>query len=422
MKLSRRSFSTLLAASAGGVLLPRPLRAGLALERKFLFVFCRGGWDTTYVFTPLLDHPSIAPQPGDELAKIGGIPFVHNDSRPSVASFFESYADRSCVISGLEVRSVTHERCRQLVMTGASSGGDDWPSLLASHSASERLIPHIVVAGPAYTARYTGSVVRVGDNGQLPDLLDGDAILSAELPVSLPPDGVGALTDAFMAQRLTQRLSQPDRSQRGRYLSQYAESLQRAELLAPYTEQLDLTSELGCRRNNAADAGIIFDMFELGLARCGIIEDNGSCSAGWDTHEGNVMQDWHFEELFESLSEIMADLDSRPGEYSDRLADEVTVVVFSEMGRHPLLNARGGKEHWTYTSAMLIGAGVSGGQSLGGLDDNGLGLALDLESGAATSSGVALTGSHLGATLLAMGGLDPAEFLYDAAPITAAMA
>jgi len=421
MDISRRKFSTLLAASAGGVLMPRSGRAGISGERKFLFVFCRGGWDTTYVFTPLLDHPSIIPEPGDELAMAAGIPFVHNNSRPSVTEFFEEYASRACVINGLEVRSVTHERCRQLVMTGSSSGGDDWPSLLASHSIDSRLIPHIVVAGPAYTARYTGSVVRVGDSGQLPDLLDGAAILSAELPVALPPPGVESLTDAFMAQRLERRIELPDSSQRGRYLSQYAESLQRADLLAPYTDQLDLTSKLGCRRDNVADAGIIFDMFELGLARCGMIEDNGSCSAGWDTHEGNRMQDWHYEELFASLSGIMAELDSRPGEYSDRLADEVTIVVFSEMGRHPLLNSKGGKEHWTYTSAMLLGAGVRGGQSLGGLDSNGLGLPIDLTTGAESSSGTALTGTSLGATLLAMGDMDPSEFLFDVQPISAAI-
>lgn len=419
MDFSRRKFATLLAASAGGVLLPRPLLAGLSGERKFLFLFCRGGWDTTYVFTPMLDNPSIIPEPGDELVTASGIPFVHNESRPSVTAFFEEYASRACVINGLEVRSVTHERCRQLVMTGSPSGGDDWPSLLAAHSVDERLIPHIVVAGPAFTARYTGSVVRVGDNGQLPDLLDGTAILSGELPVNLPPPGVESLTDAFMAQRLERGAAVSDRSQRGDYLTKYAESLQRADLLSPYTDQLDITSELGCRRDNAADAGIIFDMFELGLARCGMIEDNGSCSAGWDTHEGNMAQDWHFEELFESLSSIMADLDSRPGEYSDSLADEVTIVVFSEMGRHPLLNSRGGKEHWTYTSAMLLGAGVAGGQSLGGLDSNGLGLPLDLGTGG--SGGTPLTGAHLGATLLAMGGMDPTEFLFDALPLTAAI-
>jgi len=420
MKLSRRHFSTLLAAFTGGVLLPAPLLAGLGGERKFLFVFCRGGWDTTYVFTPMLNHASLVPEEGAELAAVSGIPFVNNESRPSVAAFFQEYAHRTCVLNGLEVRSVTHERCRQLILAGTASGGDDWPSTLAHHSTQERLVPHIVVAGPAYTAKYTSSVVRVGDNEQLSGLLDGSALQNSEIEVNPPPARVESLTDAFVAQRLEQAAASADSSQRSRYLSEYSSAVQRLDMLADYAVQTGST-KVGCRRNNATDAAIILDMFELGLARCGMIEDNGSCSAGWDTHEGNFMQDWHFEELFASLSLIMADLDSRPGEYSASLADEVTIVVFSEMGRHPVLNARGGKEHWTYTSAMLIGAGVAGGQSIGGLDDNGHGHPINLSTGQSSLSGVSLTGAHLGATLMSMGGLDPSDFLFDILPITAVM-
>jgi len=414
-------FSTLLASSAGGLLAPAPLLAAAGGERKFLFVFCKGGWDTSYVFTPMLHNPFVTPEEGASLQKAAGLPFVHNDSRPSVTAFFESYADRACVISGVEVRSVTHERCRQLILTGSSAGGDDWPSTLAHHSAQQRLVPHIVLAGPAYTAEYTGSVVRVGDNGQLPDLLDGTALTSATVQTSLPPTGVESLTDAFLAQRIERAAAAVERGQRGRYLDSYAAALQRLQAITPYVDQLDLESAVNCRRDNAADAAVIFDLFELGLARCGMIEDNGWCSSGWDTHEGNFMQDWHHEELFASLSLIMEDLDRRPGEFSSRLSDEVTVVVFSEMGRHPVLNTRGGKEHWTFTSAMLLGAGVAGGQSLGGLDDNGLGVPIDLGSGQSSDTGTALTGAHLGATLMAMGGLDPAEVLLDTLPISAAI-
>ena len=67
---SRRELATTLLVSAGGVLLPRPLLARAGGERKFLFVFCRGGWDTSYVFTPLLKHPSLVPEEGAEQVEI----------------------------------------------------------------------------------------------------------------------------------------------------------------------------------------------------------------------------------------------------------------------------------------------------------------------------------------------------------------
>jgi len=105
-------------------------------------------------------------------------------------------------------------------------------------------------------------------------------------------------------------------------------------------------------------------------------------------------------------------LDGRP------LSENTTVVVLSEMGRTPKLNSTGGKDHWTFTSAMLIGSGIRGGQAVGGYDDTLMGLPTDLGSGETTESGTPLTAAHLGATLMALADIDPAEFT-DATPVTA---
>ena len=85
----------------------------------------------------------------------------------------------------------------------------------------------------------------------------------------------------------------------------------------------------------------------------------------WDSHSDIGMQSQHFQTLFTDLDAILFELSSRPGTHSGSLLDEVTVVVLSEMGRAPALNALGGKDHWTFTSAMMIGAGVNGGQTVG---------------------------------------------------------
>ena len=86
-----------------------------------------------------------------EHAEIGGIPFVDSESRPSVRAFLESYSDRCCLVNGLEVRSITHERCRQISLTGTGSNADDWPTLLAANAATPLALPHLVIAGHAYT-------------------------------------------------------------------------------------------------------------------------------------------------------------------------------------------------------------------------------------------------------------------------------
>jgi hypothetical protein len=45
------------------------------------------------------------------------------------------------------------------------------------------------------------------------------------------------------------------------------------------------------------------------------------------------------------------------------------------------------------------------------MDDNFLGRPVDLATGEVTDSGVGLVPGHLGATLLTLGGVDPAEVL-----------
>ena len=113
-------------------------------------------------------------------------------------------------------------------------------------------------------------------------------------------------------------------------------------------------------------------------------------------------------------------LDGRTGASGNPLKDEVTIVVMSEMGRHPQI-AGDGRGHWTFTSALLIGSGIKGGQVIGEYDDNYEGKGVDVQSGAVSDSGDKLVPSHLGATLLDLAGLDYTQYTSSGRPIKAAM-
>ena len=134
---------------------------------------------------------------------------------------------------------------------------------------------------------------------------------------------------------------------------------------------------------------------------------------------GILGQSDHFQTLFVDLDAIMENLANTSGPAGGSLLDEVTVVVMSEMGRAPSLNAVGGKDHWTFTSAMLMGAGVRGGAVAGGYASGLVGAPTDLFSGAVHAEGTRLTSAHLGATLIAIAGLDPGILVPNGAPIPA---
>jgi uncharacterized protein (DUF1501 family) len=416
---SRRHLLGGLCALPSTLLLPRVLQAKGIGERKFLFIFATGGWDFTYCFAPMFDSDIVDTETNATVGKANGITFVDAMERPSVRSFFEDYGDQACIINGLECRSVAHDVCLRLMMTGSTlPGADDWPASLASRSAVERLLPMVNISGPSYTASLASEVVRVGTNGQFSALLDGSAFQDAsDLAVVPPPLETDALEDAFVLARAQSAAGEAARGRALEILQSAATAEERMTQLGELADGLDLASGTNLVERSA----ILAECFEKGLSRCGMVEHDGFQGLGWDTHGANNVQGQNFEELFSGLSSIIRDLQGRPGEVASSLADEVTVVVISEMGRYPRLNSRGGKEHWTFTSAMLLGAGVAGGQVLGGYSgETFAGEPISLTSGEISTHGESLVPGHLGATLMTMADIDPAEFVSES-PIEAAI-
>lgn len=355
-------------------------------------------------------------------AEAGGIGFVDHPDRPSVQDFFSRYGSRTCLLHGVEVRSIAHERCHRLVLTGrGDAGADDWPSLLAANAEQRLLLPHLLLAGGAFNRHHGDVVVRVGDDGQLPALLSGVALgESDEIARVRPNSATEALTRAYMQDRLGRLSGTLPSVDRKSMVDDYLAALDGVVGLQEASSGLELAPpDLGCERDIVADAATAFDCFQRGLSRCAMLAYDGWCAEGWDTHKDNTSQSRNFEDLFAYLGGVVAELDSRPGLAGGTLAEDVTIVVFSEMGRSPRLNPWGGKDHWTFTSAMLFGAGVRGGQSIGMVDTEARGIPIDLATGA-TGGGTSLVTGHLGSTVLSLGGLD-GRALTGESPILAAM-
>lgn len=407
--LSRRSLIHRTGlASLASALAPRTLWAAPEdkANRKFLFLFVSGGWDPTYVLAPLYDAPNIYVDPSGTRTTIDGITFTENPNRPQVSTFFQRYAAKTCVINGFEVRSVTHERCRRLMMTGKSqANADDWPSILAG-SVDDYLLPHLVISGPAFTSSYTTSVMRLGETGQFAGLLDGSALQNSE-PMVMPPGTENqAAVDAFVRQRMTERAALAGVGREAAFYADYQIASEQLDLVRQL-QGLDLSVQLQGITPVSERVKPALECFAKGYSRCAIVEHAGLYDIGWDSHSNLEMQSFHYETLFSDLNLILDDMASRTGTSGKPLTEEVVIVVVSEMGRGPTLNATGGKDHWTFTSMMMLGPGVRGGQVLGGYDDNLLGLPTDTATGQPDEKGTLLSSENIGTTLLALADVEP---------------
>jgi len=400
------------------LLAPRTLHASGEETRKFLFVFCDGGWYPGAVFVPMFDL-DVDHEEGTWLEEQYGLPFVASESRPSVTAFFQNFSNQTCVINGIEVPSIVHDRCTQMLLTGRSTtGGDDWPVILGA-AREDLIMPHLVLSGPVFSGRFSDRVVRVGNDGQLSALLDGSALQASDLPVNPLSSSTAASVSNFVQGRVSAAAASAT-GRRELLVASYQDALADLGAVQAQSEQLDFVPQSAdCARDIQADLETALNCFAAGLSRCAMVRYNGWCDQGWDTHQRDWLQNDNFEELFSNLNGLMQLMETMPGEKAATLAEEVTVVVCSEMGRHPRWNAWGGRDHWTTTSMMLMGAGVSGGRVIGGVDEGATGLPVALSTGEASEQGQRLSPSHIGATLLTMGGIDPAEFVEDAAPITA---
>ena len=162
------------------------------------------------------------------------------------------------------------------------------------------------------------------------------------------------------------------------------------------------------------------DALSTGLSRCVSMGYPGFSGGGlgWDTHADNDdTQSTLFEGLFTGLAQLMQLLHSTPGSSATTLAEETIVVVQSEMGRTPQLNATNGKDHWPYTSLMMLGPGLTTDRVIGGFDDGYVGELVDLDTAETTGSGRTLSAEALGAALLHMADIDPAEHIAGADPL-----
>ncbi len=416
--MNRRHFLAGSAAAAG-LMMARPGRATVsAADRKFVFVFAQGGWDPTRVFATEFANPDVDMEPQAALRTVGGVQFVDHPARPAVSAFVEQHHARTLILNGVLVRSIAHEICTMISMTGDSSGLlPDWPSRLATLSAGgPTSVPHLVLGGPSFPGPYGASVARTGGAGQLEALLSGAITQWTDTAPPALPRATEQIVDAFALRRAEAAASRVTGGNGKALVDAYAEATRSAAEL----EDLRYTMDFTVGPTLIEQVPVAVEALQIGLSRCVTL----SAGADWDSHDNNdPVQSANFERTFVGLAQLLETLRATPGAAPDRtLLEETVVVVLSEMGRTPRLNGFAGKDHWPYTSWMLVGDGITGDRVVGGYDSLYYGSGVEPSSGEVRDDAQLVSAEAVGATLLALADVDPAEHVPGVEPLVGVLA
>ncbi|MDG1481752.1 MAG: DUF1501 domain-containing protein [Myxococcota bacterium] len=399
----RRLLQGSLALSALAAL--RPVSAAKATDRFLVIYWNDGGWDPAMLFDPHFESNALDRGACEE-ASISGLTFADSMERPSVRNFLENWANQTAFVNGIAVGSISHAKCTQMMLTGSSNQtAADIPTLIASQTGAALALPHLVLSGPRYPGELGAFMVPLSPTltqtmtGVIPNA--GRYSTRGEV---LTRDYLTATAEGLAAAR-------PDP-----YLEDYIDATDRLTALESGAGQLDIAADAD--EDTLVEKGI--SALSMGLSRSLIIEGSLPDYSFWDSHISNERQQSAcYEHNFERLLTLMDRLAAASAPGGGSLLDRTTLLVLSEMGRTPVLNSQQGKDHWPYTSAMLVGAGVRGGARFGVSNEALVGQPIDLSTGEATGSGQTLSAAHFVAGVLQSFGLDPATHFPGVTPFTA---
>lgn len=445
------------AAAAGAFGFTRLAHADLPLPSGRAFLFCHfpGGWDQLMLLDPRdparfldaersrtlieLRYPEIDGYLGYRAQLVrppGATPFVFGPmaNRAGARVQLTDFADRMCVIRGVNMAALGHEVAFRYFLTaqypaGSSARGSSVATEIAALLAPRirpRPLPNLAVGIETYNDRFPAASSALG-------------IRNAEdLLLVLAPAGAGE--PAAVEEALAARARAPggcdeevyDRRDLWSILRgsrDTADALVRERVASGFEF---VTADTPAARAIRERYGFARGEFDHPGARAAVgvqaIKQGVSqvvsvtVGVGTDTHFAPNRE--HARLLTPGLSAFTAlldDLRSSAHPEGGSFLDHTTVVGFSEFCRAPLFNAYNGRDHHQISSLMLVGAGVRGNTLVGASSDIGMtAVPWDLVNNRPSESGVVMTPAHVAVTLMASAGLETARFREP--PIACALA
>ncbi|MCX4246133.1 DUF1501 domain-containing protein [Paraliomyxa miuraensis] len=366
--MDRRDFLKL--ASAAGISVVSPVvygEYGIKDEPRtteayggnlYLFVNAGGGWDVTSLCDPkgaaYEDDPErMNNYLKDDIGEAGNIryaPMGYNET------FFQKYYDRLLVVNNIDMQTNGHDQGNRHTWSGRLSEG--YPSMAAFMAgAYGPEMPLAFLSFGAYSetagivARTRSGNINVLQRLAYPSRMNPDdensefhSAVASEYLVRAQKDREVALLERQNLPRIRQAMSTLFTSRAGsNELRKLQEYLPETFSDNPIGEQAQLA---------------------IAAFRAGVCVSANLSTGGFDTHGNNDDgQTNALTRLLEGIDVALTEAEAQG------VADRVFIAVGSDFGRTPGYNDGNGKDHWSVSSMMFIGAGVPGNRVIGETTD-----------------------------------------------------
>lgn len=411
--MQRRDFIKIASACGLGVVAPAaaaPRKDALFRDSAlydgvfYVLVNASGGWDPTSLCDPkgTLDseegvtsaNPMNKSYLQRDIGRVGNLSYAPVGGN---AAFFNKYGSELLVINGIDTSTNGHDSGSRHIWSGRlAEGYPSFGALVAG--ARSKTSPMAYLSNGGFD--FTGGLVaptRSGNTGPL-----------ARLAFPNRPDATPSSTARFHADdsealiRNAQR-ARLSRQQAKETLTAYSSSF--GLLFAARTgeaEVQNLTTHLPTTLDNSNNPLRRQSQVAIAAYKAGLTVAANLNVGGFDTHSNHDQnQITALQRLLEGIDFLMVEAE-RQG-----VRDRVVVVVGSDFGRTPGYNDGNGKDHWSITSMMAMGAGIRGNRVIGGSDARHRARGIDRSTLAAVESGgLVLRPEHVHHGLRRLAGID----------------
>lgn len=450
MKSNRRQLlggalkGGLAAFGLGSGSLSKLARASTPDKPPLHYVFCYfgGGWDVLVSLDPRDpvrfnsgNRRQTLIQPAYEMLQGTNGNLI--ETRPGVTygpfiGDLAQHSEKMAVVRGLSMETLAHETGLRRFLTGrVPSGflarGSAASTWLASRLGRDHAIPNLSVGVESYNVDQPSYATAVGANGV------GDLLLALKPggpAISVGQDqhiDIALAEDAQCSAARRSRTWQTSEATRKKAHEMVAGNLgSKFDFMASSLEMEQLRSRYGIQRNGNLGASEV----QLALAGQALVTGISRvvtvrASGGLDTHftEWATVQGPNQRRGFNAIARLVEHLEGT--EYQETgtsWLDHTVIMGFSEFSRTPMLNDRGGRDHWFMNACFLLGAGIKGGVAVGRSSDVGMEpTAINLDTGLPDPGGSVPRPEHVLQSLFVNAGMTNDEADVRVPPLRAIM-